>query len=103
MLRFMRPVCSGAIYCSVPSRFSGATLEALSCTRAAAIPKSVSCVESVWINQNIGWFYVFVDDVLRMNAPERVGELTRNFKKRTNWQRPTLEIARKRDAAGVWK
>ncbi len=59
--------------------------------------------ERLWIDQNVGRFHVLVDDVARMDSPERLGGLTRNHEKGAERQRPALEVARKRDTAAVGK
>ena len=57
--------------------------------------------ERLRIDQNVGRFHVLVDDVARMDATERLGELTRDHEKGTDGQRSALEVARKRDTTAV--
>ena len=64
------------------------------------MPKSVSCIaKRLRIDEDVGRLDVLVDDVARMDSPERLCHLARDNEKRRERKLPALEVRRQRDAA----
>src|SRR3984893_19059841 len=72
MERFIRPVCSGAIYASVPAINSGGSRAWRSRGSREAIPKPIS---QHWpgagVYQNVGRLDILVDDAALMQVTNR--------------------------------
>ena len=61
--RFIRPVCSGAMYASVPAMISGGSGAWRSRGRREAMPKPVShTCPAADIDDHVGWVDVFVNE-----------------------------------------